>query len=403
MSQEILALARNKTYTVVPLPEGKELICCKWILRIKENLDGSVDRCKARLVAKDFHQQTRFDYTETFSPVVKPITIRIVLTLAISKGWIVRQLDVNNAFLNGELHEEVYMTQPPVYVDDILVTGSDPKSVASLIISLNNTFSLKDLGKLKYFFGIEVAKTNSGLFLSQAKYAKDLLVKADMQDAKPISTPMVNGQKLSAYGSEVFPNPHMYRSIVGALQYLTITRLELSYSVNKVCQYMQQPLQTHWLVVKRILRYVAGTTHYGLHLMKPSHFEVKAFCDANWASDTDDRRSTSGFAIFFGQNLIAWKNQKQHTISRSSTAAEYKSLANVVAGLLGYNLCFLSYTFNSLSHQQSGNHQIAVKHVPAVDQLANDFTKAISSQNFSAFRSKLNIVDSTNAQFAGEC
>ncbi|KAM6543699.1 hypothetical protein CsatB_008146 [Cannabis sativa] len=218
-----------------------------------------------------------------------------------------------------------------VYVDDILITGSNPKTVTDIITHLHNTFSLKDLGELKYFLGIEVTKNSNGLVLTQSKYAKDLLHRADMQDANPIATPMISGQKLSAHGSEHFADPQMYRSIVGALQYLTITRPELSYSVNKVCQFMQKPLQSHWLAVKRILRYVAGTLQHGLHLTKSSSLELTAYCDADWASDIDDRRSTSGFAVFLGQNLITWKSQKQHTISRSSTEAEYRSLANVVA------------------------------------------------------------------------
>ncbi|KAM6590148.1 hypothetical protein CsatA_012753 [Cannabis sativa] len=200
---------------------------------------------------------------------------------------------------------------------------------------------------------------------------------------------------------------------------------------------MQKPLQHHWSAVKRILRYVAGTTQYGLHLTKASSFEIQAYCDTDWASDVDDRRSTSGFAIFLGSNLIAWKSQKQQTVSRSSIEVEYRSLANVVVELAWLkslftelhihlsqppvvwcdNLSTVLLTANPILHARTKHieldlyfvkekvqsHQIAVKHVPTVDQLADGFTKAILTQNFSGFCSKLTIVDTTNAEFAGEC
>uniref|UniRef100_A0A803PHV6 Integrase catalytic domain-containing protein n=1 Tax=Cannabis sativa TaxID=3483 RepID=A0A803PHV6_CANSA len=158
---------------------------------------------------------------------------------------------------------------------------------------------------------------------SQAKYIKDLLHKAKMDEVKPSNTPMDSGLKLSAYGSSLVDNPHMYKSIVRVLQYLIITRLEISFSVNKVCQLMANPLQSHWHAVKRILRYLSGTIDYGIHLIKSDHLDLTAFYDADWATDLDDKCSNSGFTIFFGCNLIAWQCNKQHIVSRSSTEAEF--------------------------------------------------------------------------------
>ncbi|KAM6562837.1 hypothetical protein CsatB_022835 [Cannabis sativa] len=177
-----------------------------------------------------------------------------------------------------------------------------------------------------------------------------------MEDAKPLPTPIVSGLKLSAHGHEPFDDPQLYRSIVGALQYLLITRPELSFSVNKVCQFMKTPLQSHWQAVKRILRYISGTMDYGLHIHKSLSTELVAFCDADWALNPDGRCSTSGFVIFLGGNLITWQCKKQQTISRSSTEAEYRSLANKVL-----------------------RQQVQVKHVPATDQLADGLTKSVSS------------------------
>uniref|UniRef100_A0A803NRV5 Reverse transcriptase Ty1/copia-type domain-containing protein n=1 Tax=Cannabis sativa TaxID=3483 RepID=A0A803NRV5_CANSA len=213
-----------------------------------------------------------FDFTETFSPVVKPVTIRLVLVLALSKGWTIRQLDVNNAFLNGDLREEVYMIQPP---------GSDSQVVTQLISSLHTQFSLKDLGTLNFFLGTEVHKIEDGLLLCQAKYARDHIEKAHMTAAKFSPTPMTSGLRLSAQQGDPVEDVQMYRWIVGALQYLTIARPELSFNVNKVCQFMQKPLTTHWMAIKQILRYIKGTLEMGLHLTKPMSYDLTAYCDAN--------------------------------------------------------------------------------------------------------------------------
>jgi histone deacetylase 1/2 len=357
MKEEYTALLKNETWSLVPLPSNRESIGCKWVFRIKENPDGTINKYKARLVAKGYHQQPGYDYTETFSPVIKPVTIRIMLTLALTYGWTLKQIDVNNAFLNGFLQEEVYMDQPPgfqntnkalvcklhkalyglkqaprawferlhkallslqfkpskcdpslfvysasnevvyvlVYVDDIILTGNSSTLIQRFITQLDQQFSLKQLGTLNYFLGIEVSPFEGGLLLTQQKYIRDLLSKVKMLDCKPISTPMVSTSRLSKSHGIPFNDPSLYRSIVGALQYLTITRPEISFSVNKVSQFMSSPLDTHWTAVKRVLRYLKGTMTHGLHY-KPAKclpLQLKGFSDADWATDMDDRRSIS--------------------------------------------------------------------------------------------------------------
>lgn len=153
-----------------------------------------------------------------------------------------------------------------------------------------------------------------------------------MDEANSFSYPMVGGRKSTSTGYESFSDPSLYRSVVGALQYATVTRPEISFSVNKVCQFMGKPTEQHWMAVKRILRYLKGTINFGLHMQpRPnfsvSHFSVHAYCDADWASDPDDRRSSSGAAIFLGPNLVSWWSKKQTVVARSSTEAEYQSLA----------------------------------------------------------------------------
>jgi hypothetical protein len=191
-----------------------------------------------------------------------------------------------------------------VYVDDINITSSKPQIVAALLEKLRDDFALKDLGDLHYFLGIVVNKVKDGIILSQDKYACDLLKRAGMTKCKPASTPLATGGKLSAtqLGSV---DATKYRSIVGALQYLILTRPDLAFAVNKVCQFLHAPTDEHWAAVKRILRYVKGCTKVSLKIVKNSSLLVSAFSDADCAGCLDDRRSTGGYAVFLGANLVS--------------------------------------------------------------------------------------------------
>ncbi|KAK2981129.1 hypothetical protein RJ640_024832 [Escallonia rubra] len=203
----------------------------------------------------------------------------------------------------------------------------------SLINSLRSEFSIKDLGPLHYFLGIEVSYAQTGLFLSQRRYITDLLSKAGMTHSKPVLTPVSAPQKSSVPGRALFSEPTRYRSVVGALQYLTLTRPDIAFAVNKACQYMHSPTETHWTYVKRILRYLCGTIDYGFMFTRSRFWDVQAFTDADWAGNVDDRKSTGGFAIYLGGNLISWSSRKQRTVARSSTEAEYKALADCASEL----------------------------------------------------------------------
>jgi hypothetical protein len=333
MDQEFSALLKNKTWHLVPQRQGANIIDCKWVYKIKKKADGSIDRYKARLIAKGFKQIYGIDYEDTFSPVVKATTIRLLLSVAVSKCWNTRQLDVHNTFLHGVLEEEVYMRQPPgyeskehpnfvcrldkaiyglkqaprawyarlssklihlgfaaskgdmslffykdkniimyvlVYVDDIIVINSSPDATVALLRNLDKEFALKDLGDLHYFLGIEVTKIQHGILLSQDKYAMEILERAGMKHCKPVSTPLSTSKKLSEHvGVALGPNDATsYRSIVGGLQYLTLTRPDLAFSVNKLRQYLHSPTTLHLAAVKRIMRHVKGTIGMGLQIVK---------------------------------------------------------------------------------------------------------------------------------------
>lgn len=201
---------------------------------------------------------------------------------------------------------------------------------------MEQEFAIKDLGDLHYFLGIEVKRSYGELLLTQERYATSILQKVGMELCKPISSPLSTTEKLSVHEGDLLgpEDSTKYRSIVGALQYHTWTRPDLSFSVNKVCQFLHSPTILHWSAVKRIVRYVKGTIHLGLKIGRSKSMLVSAFSDADWAGCPDDRRSTGGFAVFLGSNLISWSARKQATVSRSSTEAEYKAMANATAEVM---------------------------------------------------------------------
>ena len=335
------------------------------------------------------------DYDETFSPVVKPATVRLVLSIAAQQSWSLRQLDVSNAFLHGVLKETVYMEQPPgyvdsklpthvcklqkalyglkqaprawferftsnlhtigftpsladpslfmyrkedtvlfllLYVDDIIVTGNSSTAIQALLHQLSTEFDIKDLGPLKFFLGLKIDYNASGFFVHQQKYASDLLAKFNMATCKPCSTPFVSLSRLRKDDGLPLSDPTPFRSMVGGLQYLTFTRPDLSFAVNHICQFMHQPTDQHLVAAKRILRYVQGSLNHGL-TFRPGPLQLTAFTDSDWAGDPMDRRSTTGLIVFLGHNPIMWQSKKQPTVSRSSTEAEYRALANCTADL----------------------------------------------------------------------
>ncbi|CAL8151775.1 unnamed protein product [Prunus armeniaca] len=220
MEEEIQALDENNTWTIVKLPEGKKPVGCKWVYKIKFRSDGSIERHKARLVAKGFTQTYGVDYKETFAPVAKMNTIRVLLSIAVNYDWPLYQMDVKNAFLHGDLKEEVYMNIPPghpqenqegfdgsfgklvvlIYVDDLIITGSNNAEISKLKFFLSKNFAIKELGALKYFLGIEIALSKKGMFLNQRKYVLDLLQETGMLGAKPTENPVNSKEKLSLDG-----------------------------------------------------------------------------------------------------------------------------------------------------------------------------------------------------------
>lgn len=219
------------------------------------------------------------------------------------------------------LHNDVVSLYMLVYVDDIVIVGSSQTAVDRLIRALSSSFPIKDLGRMKCFLGIEVFHNSGGITLVQQKYASDLLRRANMKNCKGVSSPMLVTDKLARDSGKPLneEDTFKYRSMVGGLQYLTLTRPDISFPVNKVCQYLSMPTNVHWEAVKRILRYVKHTMSTGLPIRKSSSTLLSVFTDADWAGCLDSRRSTGGFGVFLGPNLISWSSRKQPIVSRSST------------------------------------------------------------------------------------
>ena len=489
MDQEIAALENTKTWVLTDLPYGKQPIGCKWVYKIKRHADGSTERYKARLVAKGYTQQEGLDYFETFSPVVKLTTVRLVLALAASKHWYLHQLDVNNAFLHGDLDEEVYMSVPLgyktekpgqvckllkslyglkqasrqwnykltttllslgyiqsksdyslfvksdsahitillVYVDDIVLAGDDIQEIQTVKALLNAKFKIKDLGQLKYFLGLEIARSQQGINLSQRKYALELLEDAGLLGCQPVSTPIQPGTKFSKTEGKPYSDVQAYRRLLGRLLYLTNTRPDLCFAVSTLSQFLSNPLEDHYAAAIRILRYIKKNPGQGLFFPSNTEHSLKAFSDSDWAACPDTRRSVTGFNVFYGASLISWKSKKQDTISRSSTEAEYRALASTTCEIqwLLYllhdlkqplpqpvplfcdNQSAIRIAQNPAMHERTKHIEIdchlirdkvqagVIKLLPisTSSQLADIHTKALHPAQFQSLLSKLSIKD----------
>ena len=231
-------------------------------------------------------------------------------------------------------HTSAGITVLLLYVDDMIITGSDHSGISDLQDFLHQHFDMKSLGELRYFLGLEISSSSDGYSMSQAKYASDLLSRAGITDCKTASTHLEVNCRLTPLDGTPLSDPTLYRQLVGSLIYLTVTRPDISYAVHLVSQFMAAPRTTHYSAVLRILRYVKGTLLHGLHFSAKSSLVLSGYSDADWAGDPTDRRSTTGYCFFLGDSLVSWRSKKQTVVSRSSTESEYRALADATSELL---------------------------------------------------------------------
>jgi len=322
-----------------------------------------------------------------FALVAKLDTIRIILSMAAQNSWLIFQLDVKSAFLHGELKEEIYVQQPAgfiekgqeekvyklkkalyglkqasrawynkieayflhngfercfcehtlftksakegkilivsLYVDDLIYTGNDRGMCNEFKNSMMSMFDMTDLGKMRYFLGIEVLQSTHGIFICQRKYAQEVLARFNMMECNAVKNPIVPGTKLSKMDTETKANASLFKQAVGSLMYLTATRPDLMYAVSLISRFMANPSETHWNAIKRILRYLKGTTELGIFYKKGEDIKLVAYTDSDYAGDIDDRKSTSGFVFSLGTGAVSWSSKKQPIVTLSTTESEY--------------------------------------------------------------------------------
>ena len=473
---------------MIHLPTAKKAIGCCWVFIVKVNPDGSIARLKARLVTKGYARTYGVDYFDTFSPVATMTYVRLFISMAATHNWDL-QLDIKNVFLHGDLQDEVYMEQPPgfvaqgeigkvcllrkslydlkqsprawfgkfnktvekfglqksksdhfvfyqnsnsgiillvVYVDDIVITESACTGISSFKSFFHDQFHTKDLGMLRYFLGVEVMRSKHGIFLSQRKYVLDLLSETGKLGAKPCSSPMAPGVHLTREG-ELFEDPERYKRLVGKLNYLTVTRPDITHSVSVVSQYMSSPTVDNWAVVEHILCYLKGASGRGILYSNHGHNRVECFTNADCAGSKEDRRSTSGYCIFVGGNLVSWKSKKKGAVSCSSAESKYRAMPQSVCEIMWLHQLFmevgiktlvptklwcdnqtaLHIASNPVLHERTKHIEIdcyfvrekiqlgliSIGYVMTGEQLTDIFIKALSGDRGSYLCNKLGMID----------
>jgi hypothetical protein len=479
MNDELDQIEKNNVWEMVHRPEGKNVIGSKWIFKNKLNEQGQVVRNKARLVCKEYAQIERHDFDETFAPVARLEAIRMFIAYACHKRFKVYQMDVKSAFLNGDLSEEVYMEQPKgfelsdhpdlvcklkkalyglkqaprawyhrldtylkdkgfkrgivdnnlyiktedndmlivlVYVDDIIFGCNKDSLVQWFASSMESKFEMSMIGELSFFLGLQITQRSKGMFISQEKYLREMLKIFQMEDSKPVGTPMVTGCKLSKDDDSPDVDQSSYRSMIGSLLYITASPPDIMHVVGMVGRYQSAPKQSHLLAVKRIFRYLKETMTYGLWYPRNQNFQLTAYSDADWANCVDERKSTSGEAFFLGYSLVAWLSKKKCSISLSTTKADYIAAATCCTQILWMiqtladlevkyaapisihcdNMSAISVSKNPVFHsktkhipikyhflrEQVTNKVAQVHYIPTTEKIAYIFTKPLAKTPF---------------------
>jgi transposase InsO family protein len=386
IQKEYSSLIKNGTWTEVDkLPNGRKALPTKWVFKIKLNSAGNIERYKARLVVKGFKQIEGLDYTETFAPVAKFSTIRLMIAVTASLDLECQQMDFSTAFLNGDIEEEIYVNGPEgteldgkilrlvkslyglkqaprcwnhkinqyllkngfsrchsdnclyfkegfyvlLYVDDILLFTSDMIELIKVKTDLMQSFDMRDLGDLEFIVGIRVIRDRSTkkIYLDQEAYCNRILEKFGMNYANPVKTPLVS-HLTPSNDLELDDSQFPYRSVVGSLMYLMVgTRPDIAVACSELSRYLEKPSQKHVVAAKRVLRYLKGSSQLRLEFDGNKPLQPVAFADADYANDIETRKSTTGYVVQSCGGPITWKSKIQPTVALSTTEAEYYAAA----------------------------------------------------------------------------
>ncbi|GJV74394.1 putative ribonuclease H-like domain-containing protein [Tanacetum coccineum] len=412
MQEELLQFKLQQVWVLVDLPNGAKVIGTKWVYRNKKDERGVVVRNKARLVAQGYRQEEGIDYDEVFAPVARLEAIRLFLAFASYMGFIVYQMDVKSAFLYGTIEEEVYVSQPPgfvdpdhpkkvykvvkalyglhqaprawyatlstflekhgyrrgtidktlfikkdkkdiilvqIYVDDIIF-GSTKKSWSDEFEALmKGRFQMSAMGELTFFLGLQVKQSQEGIFISQDKYVAEILKKFDFVSVKSAVTPMETKAPLAQDEGGPDVDLHLYRSMIGCLMYLTASRPDIMYAVCACSRFQVTPKVSHLYAVKRIFKYIKGKPKLGLWYPRESPLDLVAYSDSDYAAANLDRKSTTGGCQFLGRRLISWQCKKQTIVATSTTEAEYVAAASCCGQVLWLQNQLLDYGFNFMN------------------------------------------------------
>ncbi|CAK9827765.1 Retrovirus-related Pol polyprotein from transposon TNT 1-94 [Anthophora retusa] len=388
----------NRTWILVPRPKDKKVLTNKWVFKTKIKPDGEIEKYKARLVARGHTQKYGIDYEDIFAPVARYEIIRTLFAAAVNEQMHIHQMDVISAYVQGELHDEIYMEQPEmfskgenkvckllkplyglkqsgrewyrkldryirdndgkrtpadqcvyvfgkdedrviliIYVDDLLLASKNIEALNKIKSKFKTAFKIVDLGQVNNILGICVQRegTTGKIHLSQEKYIKELIKKFNMEEAKATHTPIESNTKITKEMGptteeerrEMLHRP--YRELVGGLIYLAnATRPDIAFAASTLSRFCSDPGKMHWILAKRVLRYLIETSHYKITYCKDGE-NLKAYTDSDWAGDTDDRRSCTGNVLILSGGPISWKAKKQPSVALSTMEAEYTALAEV--------------------------------------------------------------------------
>ncbi|GJW10003.1 retrovirus-related pol polyprotein from transposon TNT 1-94 [Tanacetum coccineum] len=354
MQEEIYKFERLQVLELVPCPNKVMLIKLKWIYKVKTDEFGGVLKNKARLVSQGFRQEEGIDFEESFAPIARIKAIRIFVANAANKNMTIFQMDVKTAFLNGELKEEVYVSQPegfvdqdnPLYVYKLKKALRSQTSTTCMFANLMSTkFKMSMMGKMSFFLGLQISQSPRGIFLNKSKYAFEIIKKYGLLTSDSVDTLMVEKNKLDKDLQGTPVDATLYRGMIGSLVYLTSSRPDLIYVICLCARYQAKPIEKHLNAVKRIFRYLKGTINMGLWYSKDTGVSLTAYSDADHAGCQDTRRSTSGSAQFLGDKLVSWSSKKQKSTAISSTEAEYIALSRCCAQILWMRSQLTDYGF----------------------------------------------------------